>query len=137
MRPDVKAFNEDVCAPGFMTGFDRGMWGIEGDEIARPTWPFVFIWVHATAKTGCPDSYHFRFALDGYPANAPIASPWDTEKQSFLEQEKWPRGGIVTMSIFNPGWKPDPAYGATLYAPCDRLSRSGHANWEKEYPDQW
>ncbi|MDO6435745.1 hypothetical protein Q4E93_34340 [Flavitalea sp. BT771] len=131
MTPDIAIFNQHMSGAGFQVGLDKGMWGVPDNDPERPTWPYIIIWIKAAIKENAPDKFFFRFTLDGYPSNAPSACPWDNDKQVVLNISEWPKGGIVTTSIFKTGWP------IALYAPCDRLAIAGHANWEKEYPDLW
>lgn len=122
---------EHLEEAGFQMGLDEGMWGLVNEDQAFASWPYVFIWIAAREKPGCPNKYHFRIDVSGYPAAAPTACPWDMEKDARLASEKWPKGGLTVSSVFNPGWNPN-----ALYAPCDRLAMPGH-DWRREFPDYW
>lgn len=132
MTPDMALVRQHLMEAGFQIGVDEGYWGIENDEmLALPTWPYLFIWIAARHKPGCPNKYHFRFDVAQYPVVAPNACPWDMQTNLRLPNEKWPNGGGLVTSVFNPGWNPN-----ALYAPCDRLAIIGH-NWSQEFPDYW
>lgn len=127
MSPDKEIFDIHVAGAGFQAGADQGMWGICNDGTE---WPHVVMWVGAAPKAGATDRFYFRFTLDGYPASAPSACPWDMGKNTPLENSKWPSGGPVTKSIFNPAWN-----AGALYCPLDRIAIPGHPNWPADYPD--
>jgi hypothetical protein len=131
MNPSMAMLIMHLQEAGFQQGMDEGMWGIQNDVgMELPNWPYVFIWIAARDKPGCPNKYYFRFDMTGYPA-APTALPWNMERNERLENDKWPKGkGVIVSSVFNPGWP-------SLYAPCDRLAMQGHPDWQKEFPDYW
>lgn len=135
MRPDLLLFNRHVSDAAFQTGVDKGMWGIVGDDPTRLTWPVVIIWVAAAPKTGCPDKYYFHFDLNGYPAAAPTAYPWDLTTGAALTEVNWPKGSVLVSRTFRTDWRPNGQYA--LYAPCDRLSMNGHLQWQQEHPHLW
>lgn len=132
MKPDLLLFNQHVSEAGFQTGVDSSMWGVVDDCPECPTWPIVFIWVHAAPKANRPNKYYFRFDLSGYPAQAPTACPWDIEKNLRLTNEDWPKGAKFVSGTFNPNWNPN-----ALYAPCDRIAMDGHHGWRTQFPELW
>jgi hypothetical protein len=132
MRPDTAIFHQHVNDADFQVGVDNGMWSICNENSNYPTWPIVIIWVKAAEKKDCPDKYHFRFDLSGYPSVAPAACPWNNTTNARLENNQWPRGRKFVNNTFNYGWNPN-----ALYAPCDRIAMAGHDTWRTQFPDLW
>jgi len=128
MTPDEALFNEHLSDPAFLAGCDRGKWGLHGSVEAAP-WPSALFWIAAAAKIGAPDRYSFKFDLDGYPAKAPAACPWDVAKSARLEVGLWPKGPLLVSKVFNGG--------ASLYAPCDRNAMPGHGEWQNVHKQWW
>ena len=131
MSPDNIIFNAHVAGGNFQTGLAQGMWGFPALPGDLP-WPYAVLWVKAADKKDAPEKYFFRFTLDGYPTTPPSACPWDNDKAQILDPALWPRGGPVTMSIFNPGWK-----SFALYTPLDRVAQDGHGEWMNKHPSLW
>jgi len=131
MNPDEALFRHHIAGAGFQAEVDLDKWGIAGDNTFQ-TWPAVLIWVRAAEKPNCPDRYYFRFDLSGYPSSAPTACPWDFEKNSRLDNARWPRGSKYVSATFNYGWNQN-----ALYAPCDRAAMPGHDSWRTQFPELW
>lgn len=132
MRPDASLFHENIHNVDFLTGADKGMWGVHDEDPGYANWPAVIIWVEAATKAGRPDAYHFKFDLAGYSSVAPTACPWDIHTNSRLESNLWPKGSKFVSNTFNPNWNPN-----ALYAPCDRIAMAGHNVWQTQFPDLW
>jgi hypothetical protein len=73
---------------------------------------------------GAPTEYVLRFELTNYPADAPIATPWDESTNSELGAAGRPKGGRAATA-FRMDWQG----GAALYLPCDRTAAAGHTGW--------
>jgi hypothetical protein len=131
MSVDENCFLDHLKSPPFQSGVDRGYWG-QLEDAADVKWPFVFIWVQAAPKAGCPERYVLRFELSGYPQQAPTSCPWDIKAGQPLEPGRWPRGPKFVSKVFNPGWRTN-----AIYAPCDRAAMCGHENWRQEHPGIW
>lgn len=125
MRPDERVFRDHIEQGRFQSGEDRGRWRLISIE-----WPYAVIAVNAAERPQGPRDYAFRFELSDYPQTPPTAQPWDIEKKSALEHNKWPFGRSRIPLAFNPGWKG----GICLYLPCDRLSIQGHDGWRTQHP---
>ena len=134
MDVSLECFKSHVSEPHFQFGLDDGDWGFAGeDEYGQ--WPVIFLWGRAVPKNGMPDKYFFKFDLNGYPAKAPTACPWDIDSMDVLPFDKWPKGSEFVSKVFNPGWKPK-AFHA-LYAPCDRVAMEGHEQWAQAHKGLW
>ena len=120
--PDERALRADLAKPAFQLAQSEGRF-----QLVEICWPIVVIGV--TASDG--RSYALRFDCRGYPASAPTARPWDTARNAPLAFDRWPgsKGGRV-KAVFRTDWKG----GTALYLPCDRVSREGHDNWQRETP---
>jgi hypothetical protein len=121
--PDERALRAHVTGARFQIGVDRGEW-----RLAGITWPHVLIAVAAAERPDSPTEVGLRFELSGYPTTAPIAAPWDLERDTPLDTSKWPKGDRVGKA-FNPSWKTD-----ALYIPCDRAALPGHDGWKGQHP---
>jgi len=122
--PDERALEADLAKPSFRLGQLEGRWCL-----IRTNWPHTQIAIRAKDDR----EFTLRFECSGYPQTPPTAGPWDTEKQSILAFDQWPksRGGRVG-AVFNSGWKA----GTALYLPCDREGIAGHENWRNEMPSK-
>lgn len=128
-RPDEQAFLDEVAEGGFQLAVHLGRW-----RIIRIAWPIVEVAVSAAPRANAPDTYEFRIDCTGYPQDPPTARPWDSTAGCPLPFGRWPMGARRVPAVFRPDWH----QGACLYAPCDRLSIAGHANWHQEHPsDIW
>ena len=131
MLPDESAFRSHIDQAPFLIGVDDGLWGICGSPEAI-IWPHVDIWCKATPpKNLGSDRYYFHFNLAGYPADAPTAMLWDTDRKDMLEISKWPHWSVHLQDVCKPGWQG----GRALYAPCDRSSvaNNSHAEWQQKH----
>lgn len=118
--PDERTFRRHLVGARFRAGVDRGDWRLVSDEWA---WPHPLIAVSAAPRVGGPGEVTLRFTVDGYPATAPTAAPWDAQANAPLAPQLWPSGGRTSLA-FNPGWN-----ASAIYIPCDRLAISGHDPW--------
>lgn len=121
---------EDVA---FRSGLDRGRWGFPSGE-PDITWPHCIIWVQADTRFAESGRVTVRFTLDGYTATPPAAVPWDTNTNTTVEHDKWPKGSGNVSAVFRPKWK-----DTGLYCPCDRIAQPGHEDPWKTQPgmSQW
>jgi hypothetical protein len=126
MGLDERVFREHIERGPFQSGVDRGRW-----RLVSINWPYAVIAVSAATRVKAPAEYGFRFGLSGYPTSPPTAQPWDAERGSALETNRWPSGGGRIPLAFNPGWKG----GQCLYLPCDRQSIEGHDVWRSLHPE--
>jgi len=131
MDVSLKCFKSHVENSLFQIGLDEEDWGFAG-EIQYNQWPLVFLWVRALPKDGNPARFCFKFDLDGYPAKAPTACPWDIDSMDILPHDKWPKGSEFVSKVFNPSWKPN-----ALYAPCDRVAMDRHGKWAQVHKGLW
>lgn len=122
--PDERAFLADLAKPNFRLGQLEGRWRLIGMQ-----------WPHAQIAIRAKDDLEFtlRFECSGYPQTPPTAGPWDSEKNSMLPFDRWPksRGGRLA-AVFKTDWKG----GTALYLPCDRESIAGHENWRNDMPSK-
>ncbi len=123
-RPDEQAFLDEVAEGGFQLAVHLGRW-----RIVRIAWPIVEVEIAAAPRAGAPDTYGFRFDCTGYPQAPPTAQPWFTATGAPLPFGLWPAGARRVSAVFRPDWQ----NGSCLYAPCDRMSIAGHANWRQEH----
>ncbi len=121
--PDERAFRQHVSEGRFQMHVDRGEW-----RLIDISWPHALVAVAAAPREGAPDELVLRFTLDGYPALAPTAAPWDLRHDAPLSHDLWPTGGRRIQLAFNPGWN-----SAAIYIPCDRLAISGHDAWRDQH----
>lgn len=124
-RPDEQAFLDEVAEGGFQLAVHLGRW-----RIVRIAWPIVEVEITAAPRAGAPDTYGFRFDCTGYPQDPPTAQPWLPATGTPLPFGLWPVGARRVSAVFRPDWQ----NGTCLYAPCDRTSIAGHANWSQEHP---
>jgi hypothetical protein len=120
--PAEALLREDLGGGDYAAGEDRGYW-----RLVALDWPYAVFEVTAARRPGAPESYGFRFNVDGYP-QMPTAQPWDIEADVPLTTNRWPGGGARIASAFNPGWRVD-----ALYVPMDRLAIAGHHDWPVRY----
>jgi hypothetical protein len=124
MAPDEKALRADVAKGVFRAAAAKGRW-----RLIEISWPYVFIGVKA--KDG--REFVLRFNCAGFPAQPPTAGPWDTQRNSMLAFDQWPRSrGGRLGAVFNTGWKD----GTALYLPCDREAIAGHGHWQTQMPSK-
>lgn len=123
-HPDEQAFLDEVAEGSFQLAVYLGRW-----HIVRITWPIVEVEITAASRAGAPDTYGFRFDCTGYPQNPPTARPWLPATDAPLPSDLWPAGARRVSAVFRPDWQ----NGSCLYAPCDRISIAGHANWHQEH----
>ncbi len=132
MSPDLELFNKHIKEAEFQIGLDKGMWGIVDENLQRPNWPYVIIWIKAAKKINAPDKLYLRFELSGYPSSAPTACPWDMSSNQPLPNDLWPQGNKFVSATFRPSWN-----NKALYAPCDRIAMVGHEGWKTQWPNLW
>jgi len=131
MQIDQLQFQQHIQEASFQIGIDEGYWDLHNTDL-KTSWPFVIIWIKAREVNNLPGRYYFRFDLSGYPSQAPTSCPWDVKSNTKLNANQWPKGGRITMSIFNPQWNP-----SALYIPCDRTAQKGHEAWKDKHPELW
>ena len=131
MTADEALFRSDLEDISFCSGADRGRWGFSSCE-ARIVWPHCWLWVQADQRFVVSGRVELRFTLDGYPATAPNAVPWDREKDEPLAVGDWPSGPGNLSKVFNPNWN-----SSALYAPCDRIAMQGHETWKSNLGQWW
>lgn len=124
-RPDEQAFLDEVTEGGFQLAVHLGRW-----RIVRIAWPIVVVEITAAPRDGAPNAYAFRFDCAGYPQDPPTARPWLPATGTALPFDQWPTGALRVSAVFRPDWE----HGSCLYAPCDRVTIAGHANWRQEHP---
>lgn len=124
-RPDEQAFLDEVAEGGFQLAVHLGRW-----RVVRIAWPIVEVEISAAPRAGAPDTYGFRFDCSGFPQNPPTARLWASAAGAPLPFGQWPAGARRVSAVFRPDWQ----NGTCLYAPCDRVSIAGHANWHQEHP---
>jgi len=128
MTPQEESFLEDVAAPSFVEGVDRGLWAI----VPAPgiTWPNALIRLSAAPRPNSPNEFHLLFELTGYPSNAPTATFWDVAQNVRLAEAKWPKGDADVGMVFRFKWRE----GVTgLYAPWDRAGLESHPDWRQSH----
>ena len=123
--PDEQAFLDEVAEGGFQLAVHLGRW-----RIVRIAWPIVEVEISAAPRPGALEAYCFRFDCAGYPQSPPTARPWVPATGAPLPFGQWPTGARRVSAVFRPDWQ----NGTCLYAPCDRVSIAGHANWRQEHP---
>ena len=133
MRPDILQFNEHVNSVEFQAGVNANMWGIKYDDLERPTWPCIYIWIRALPIPTKPEKYFFKFDLTGYTATAPTACPWDIDKDIMLPLCDRPNNSASIIAVFQSGFQ----QSQCLYTPLDRLAQIGHDPWKTQHPDLW
>jgi len=129
MKPDESLFKTHLEEAPFQSGCDAGKWGLLGEIV----WPNATIWVRADEQLLPSGKVHLKFTLDGYPANAPTASPWDVERNEKAGNGLRPKITGKYAKVFRSDWMA----GAALYAPCDRIAMPGHETWQKQFPAWW
>ena len=127
MAPDERTLRDHLGQPTFVEGVVRGRWRVVGNV----EWPHVLVAVSAAQRDNGPDEFFLRLNLDGYPASAPTATPWDPEKGDKLAPERRPKGEVVGH-VFRTDWEK----GNALYAPFDRVALKRHPDWARKYPGQ-
>ena len=127
MAPDERALRSHLERPAFVEGLARGRWRVMG----QVDWPHVLVAVSAAPRDNGPPEFFLRFNLDGYPASAPTATPWDPETSDKLELDRRPKGEVVGH-IFRTDWEE----GDALYAPFDRVALKRHPAWSQKYQGQ-
>jgi hypothetical protein len=132
MSPDTLLFQSHTQKASFQECVDQGMWGIEPGYDKFQHWPIVLIWIQALPKPNGPQRYYFRFDLQGYPASAPTACPWNNNTNTRLENALWPTGKCLVSKTFNYNWNSN-----ALYTPCDRVAMIGHDVWKTQFPELW
>ncbi len=132
MSPDAALFYAHLEEAPVQAGADAAKWGLAGDAVDI-VWPHPIFWVQADEDLVAAGKVFLRFTVDGYPQTAPTACPWDTEKNSRLDSDLWPKGPGNVTKVFNPGWN----NGVALYAPCDRMAMPGHEVWKPQFPNVW
>lgn len=122
--PDKRCFQRHIQNGRFRLGVEDNKWRLISSNLSG--WPKVVIMVRATFLDNAPAEYAFRFDLDQYPNQAPTAQPWDSDSNSPLPPDKWPRGkpNSRVAQVFRPEWNQ-----TALYLPCDRLAIQGHPDW--------
>ena len=131
MQPDEALFQAHIKESTFRSGLDRGRWGLV--ETNPPVeWPYQLIWIESDNRFVSSGRLSLRFRLDGYPASAPTAVPWNAEKQQVLPPNEWPKGEGNVSKVFNPNWN-----STALYAPCDRVAMQGHDTWKTQHSSWW
>lgn len=132
MKPDEALFRAHLDEAAFRSGADRGRWGW---PTGKPSieWPRCILWVQSEARFAESGQVHLRFNVDGYPAQAPTAQPWDVATNQMLALASWPTGPGNVSKVFRPsGWKTE-----ALYAPCDRVAMVGHEAWKTTHAYWW
>jgi len=132
MKPDESLFKTHLEEAPFQSGCDAGKWGLVG-EAKDIIWPNATLWVRADVLIVPFGKIYLRFTLDGYPAFAPTACPWDIERNGRLEDGLWPKIPGKFMRVFRLDWQ----FKAALYAPCDRIAMAGHEPWRQQFPHWW
>ena len=127
MAPDERTLRIHLEQPAFVEGVARGRWRVLGQVY----WPNVLVAVSAAPRDGGPPEFFLKFNLDGYPASAPTATPWDPQTGDKLGLDRRPKGEVVGH-IFRSDWED----GNALYAPFDRIALKGHPDWSRKYPGQ-
>lgn len=131
MTADETLFLSDLQGIPFRSGMERGRWGFPDDE-ARVVWPHCVLWIEADSRFAVQGRVALRFTLDGYPAMAPNAVPWDCDGDRPLAAGDWPSGPGNVSKVFNPNWN-----NHALYAPCDRIAMQGHEAWKSNLGQWW
>jgi hypothetical protein len=125
--PDRASFERDLAGAAYRFGELAARW-----HLVRLDWPVAVITIGASARTGAPANYGFRFECSGYPALPPNAQPWDLEANQPLPAHRWPGGRNVVADVFRPDWE----QGRALYHPCDRVTISTHPDWKNQHPNR-
>lgn len=115
----------DLKSPAFRVGELRGDWKLI-ESPAGPTWPYVFTEIAAAPRQNSPLAWLVRWDAEGYGSQPMTGAFWDTESNTYLAKEKWPKGrmGSVVASVFKiGGWA---APGEGFYHPWDRRALHGH-----------
>lgn len=132
MKPDESLFRTHLEEAPFQSGCDAGKWGlvVKATEII---WPHVLVWIRGDNLLVTSGRTHLRFNLEGYPASAPTACPWDIERNEKSGANLRPKIKGKYAKVFRLDWQE----GAALYAPCDRIAMPGHEKWKSEFPSWW
>jgi len=118
MKPDESLFKTHLEEAPFQSGCDAGKWGLLGEIV----WPNATIWVRADEQLLPSGKVHLKFTLDGYPANAPTASPWtlsEMKKQGMDCDQKL----LANMQkYFDPtGWLARHCTRLVIALPCQGM----------------
>jgi hypothetical protein len=132
MKPDQSLFLAHLEGAPFQSGVDAGKWGLSGAP-SELVWPHPVIWVAADPAIVPQGKVYLRFTVDGYPALAPTACPWDPATNARLAYHLYPRVPGKFQRVFRTDWNA----GNSLYAPCDRMAMAGHEVWKQAYPYWW
>jgi hypothetical protein len=129
--PELSLFRAHLEEAPFTAGVDVGRWSLlKGEDLSQ--WPYCRIELRCDPRFSAEGRVVLRFNLDGYPASAPTAQPWDADRNVPLPHDRWPQGSGHVNSIFKPTWNP-----SALYMPCDRAAMPGHEGWRETYPQWW
>jgi len=131
MKPDESLFKSHLEEAPFLAGCDAGKWGLFGGA-TDIIWPHAILWISADRLIVPVGKVHLRFNVEGYPKDAPTSCPWDVEKNTRLENSKWPKLTGKFALVFRLDW-----HGSALYAPVDRAAMAGHAPWQQQFPAWW
>ena len=115
----------DLASAGFRAGELRGDWSLLG-SVADISWPYVFTRVKAAPRHNGPEQWLVRWDATNYGSGPITGGFWDTQGNSFLAADKWPKGraGSVVATVFKTsGWA---APGHGFYHPWDRTALAGH-----------
>lgn len=122
--PSQKAVDADIASARFQIGLARRQWGI-----ALYTFPILIMRVSAVEMDAKKSEYDFRFELTGFKATPPEVMLWDMATNSFLPQDKRPKGSRRVMEAFKI-W----GEHKTVYRPWERTGVS-HNNWSSSHPE--
>lgn len=132
VKPDQSLFTKHLGEAPFQSGSDSGHWGIANAH-SNIAWPNAILWVVADPQIVPAGKLFLKFDLQGYPEAAPTSFPWDIEKSTRLENDRYPKLTGTFAKVFRVDWME----GKALYAPCDRLAMPGHETWQGQFPFWW
>jgi hypothetical protein len=133
-KPDERLFEEDLLSAEFLSGADKGRWGLPAPELLPDgmTWPARILWLAAANRLNAPERFYIRLDAAGYRAAPPTGTFWDPATKSTLELAKWPKGRPNSRfaKVFRTDWENRVAF----YHPYDRFAAKSHTAWPKEQP---
>jgi hypothetical protein len=122
--PDERPLLEHVAGGRFQAGVHAGRW-----RLVSLDWPIALIAVSAAPRPNAPSEFTIRFDLSDYPHSAPTGGLWDEGANTYLAENRRPKGDHAGR-IFRGDWEG----GRAMYAAWDRVALQGHPGWAAAYP---
>lgn len=124
MAPDERALRAALETGRFKAGAASGKW-----RLVKLEWPEAVFAVAAAPRDGSPNEFGLRLNLEGYPQQAPTATPWHLGRNEKLASHERPKGARATKT-FRTDWKG----GDALYTAYDREGLATYPDWASRYP---